>query len=81
MEEWSFKMKSFKDLWKWLDGKMTAMCLIYWCVIILSMILIFPKGFNGFSLALLDIVASCGLLISIIALIRSAIKHIVITFK
>lgn len=62
-------------IWAWFSGKKRTIALIYWSVVVPSMMVIWPEGYpQGFPLVFSKIVTIFGLLLSALGLGHAAVK-------
>jgi hypothetical protein len=68
-------MKLFKIIWEKLNYKKRTIALLYWSVLVPSMVVIWPDGFpEGFPLAFYKGVTIFGFLLSALGLGHAAMK-------
>jgi len=61
--------------WNWLSGKKRTIALIYWSVVVPSLMVIWPNGYSeGFPLIFSKVVTVIGLLLSSLGLGHAAVK-------
>jgi len=61
--------------WQVLSGKKRTIALLYWSVLVPSMMVIWPSGFpEGFPLIFYKVVTIIGLLLSAVGLSHAAVK-------
>lgn len=63
------------NLWTYLSGKKRTIALIYWAVLVPSMLVIWPNGYiDVFSLVFSKVVIIFGFLLSALGLSHAAVK-------
>jgi len=69
-------MKFFATIWGKLNNKKRTIALIYWSVVVPSMLVIWPDGYpDAFALTTYKIVTIFGFFLSAVGLGHAAVKH------
>ena len=64
-----------EKFWNWLNGKKRTIALLYWSVLVPSMLVIWPNGYpEGFPLIFYKIITIIGFLLSALGLGHAVVK-------